>query len=101
MSRKVEAWAIIDGNGEGTTLVWTEKHAKELMRDYPEDGETLVHLIPAPDPKLARLDAAVLRLTREWANDRKNHYAGEESGPDGDLWRAVSRREKALKSGKR
>ncbi len=98
MSRKVEAWAVTRG-GEifGNPFKRaSDCHAAgmELADDFPTAEFGVVRLIPAPDPKLARLDAAVLRLADEWENDKSGH-------PDG--WvklRAaiVSRREKALKS---
>ncbi len=63
MSRKVEAlgtWAVVFTGLDGAQHVAATANEKSKLL-APNSQWSIARLIPAPDPKLARLDAAVLR----------------------------------------
>lgn len=63
--KRVVAWAVVDFENTITGGAMSKrKHATDLVRDFPEDGERVVKLVEADPSADAVVRAAVKLMTR-------------------------------------
>ena len=89
--KKVEAWAILNFEGEINSISGDLRHMKSWMRDYPEHGETLAHLVESSpaDARRRRAERAVVRKAIQFADWIEAGY--DDPVASDDLIAAVSR----------